>query len=601
MINYFYRGVDEKIDFDEMYNVKILRFHSLNDLKIDVNEAARYIIKDNRFTLPIDFLYYPSKNENLYIGLHGREARRESLPVFQFVRSFNFTYKNTLFFADTTILLHEKLTLGWYLGDQNTPLPQIIADIITQVMKESGAILPIIVGHSGGGYAAVRIGANIDNSIAISVNGQSIPSLYEPTQFDILHQYGFPTYDTNKFLQYTDLTMICRDHNKKGRFFWFGSVDDDLFGETGQFTLLAKSLLLDDKVSSITPMGDELIVYDVFPKPPNAHALPGTVLPFIKLVVPNTTQLVGEPAKILLKKIHSKQQDELLLEKIIDIYDNKEISIKEQIENQLLKKLQGDYVCVQINFHIENNIFYLRLEGSLSAQQCVVLYNGAVLLDKKNNGIFQRSTWVKELEAFVINVDDPTVRLHKDMALGWGQGTLNNYFSIKMAQNVQLLLEVLNLTTTQRVHFGSSAGGYQAIVGGSLDTGSRVVVVNPQIDWTHHFVQSHINRLLQVSFSHFTVEALQANYPERVNCLKFVKMQKYIPCIDYYVNASFPHDIKNQCSLFIDFIAENAHLFEQQKFRLFVYNDKKAGHNPPDKNTTIKYIKNAFEAFNQQA
>lgn len=243
---------------------------------------------------------------------------------------------------------------------------------------------------------------------------------------------------------------------------------------------------------------------------------------------------------------------------------------------------------------VENNIeYFFRIEGSLNSKNCIVFYNGAVDIAKKDTPVFQRSSWALDFESLVINIDDPTVRLRNDIVLGWGQGLLENYFSMNFDRFLQELLSSLNMQNTNRLHFGSSAGGYQAVIGAALDKESRAIICNPQIDWTKHFFENHSNKIRDVSFKSYSVEALRVLHPERLNCLEMALKIGNIPNIDYYVNSAFTHDLENQLNYFISIVSSNrASIYtENRDVNIYISHNKKFGHNPPDKIETIKYIK----------
>lgn len=261
--------------------------------------------------------------------------------------------------------------------------------------------------------------------------------------------------------------------------------------------------------------------------------------------------------------------------------------------------LTNRYICSQIEI-VRNSglsLFY-RIEGNLDSENILILYNGAYsnTIERKSEPVYQRCTWVADFDCLVINIDDPTIRLGKDCVIGWGQGTLDDYFSVSFNYFLQKIYKFLRIEESRnRIHFGSSAGGYQAVVAASLDYGSRAIVCNPQIDWTKHFLTSHVDRLRNMSFKGFSVEALQTMYPDRCNCITFAKKHGNIPSIDFYVNAQFAHDITNQLGCFIDELGsfDSQSLLKDRDFEIYITHASR-GHNPPSKDETISYVKRRF-------
>ncbi len=259
--------------------------------------------------------------------------------------------------------------------------------------------------------------------------------------------------------------------------------------------------------------------------------------------------------------------------------------------------IKNDYIKVILSI-IDNGVtYYIRIEGNIHNDKCIIFYNGAADINRKDKPIFQRSSWVNEINALVINIDDPTIRLSHDLVLGWGQGTLENYYSEKFNIYLQDILNSFNKPIVNRLHVGSSAGGYQAIVGSSFDVGSKALVLNPQIDWSHHFFMSHADRLRNIAFKNYSFDALKSMYPHRLNCLDMAIANGNIPSIIYYVNTAFAHDIDNQLVIFLDRLKGKSNLLKDKTIDIRMYNNEKEGHNPPLKDKTIKIINNALDSF----
>lgn len=275
-----------------------------------------------------------------------------------------------------------------------------------------------------------------------------------------------------------------------------------------------------------------------------------------------------------------------------------ETSFDDDIHNHTSVMSDG-YLCVKIEVKRDNKpSIYYRIEGAVNSKNILILYNGAYgkTVERKSEPVFQCATWVDDFGCLVINIDDPTIRLNRECVIGWGQGVLDDYFSIHFDKYLQKIYKFLQIEKNiNRIHFGSSAGGYQAIVGASLDKGSRAVVCNPQIDWTKHFIAFHVDRLRNMSFHGYSIEALQTMHPDRCNCMSFAKNNGNIPSVDFYVNGQFAHDVTNQLNEFINILGSYGatELLEGKNFEIYITHALR-GHNPPDKEETISYIKRRF-------
>ena len=275
-----------------------------------------------------------------------------------------------------------------------------------------------------------------------------------------------------------------------------------------------------------------------------------------------------------------------------------ELNLKENL-TEYIRVLNDKYLYLKIEItRNDSPSIHFRIEGDIEDKNILILYNGAYngTAERKQKPVFQRSSWIKDLKALSINIDDPTILLGNGCIIGWGQGTLEDYYSLYFNNYLQTIYEVLNISALRnKIHFGSSAGGYQAVVGASLDIGSRAIICNPQIDWTSYFLLSHVDRLRNISFKGFSISALQAMHPDRVNCMKFAKKNRNFPSIDYYVNSQFSHDIQNQLNHFVNEIGlgENQELLHGKEFQIHITHESR-GHNPPGKDDTVKLIQYRF-------
>ncbi|MEE2524668.1 hypothetical protein [Pseudarthrobacter sp. J47] len=251
-----------------------------------------------------------------------------------------------------------------------------------------------------------------------------------------------------------------------------------------------------------------------------------------------------------------------------------------------------------VDLDIENRgvVFPLRLHVKADSSRLVVLFNGAVDLSRKSGREFQRSSWTDEIDAHVVNFADPTIQQHPDMALSWGQGNLDHYYLESVAEIVAGICAALRIDPQKRtrLYFGSSAGGYQALVAAALDPGSLCVVNNPQVDWTRHFHESHINRLLKVGFNGLTVEELRESHPHRADVTEYMYKIGNYPETHFWVNAAFEHDILNQLNVFTTGVAKGAVHGDRPVHTVHLYSRTDQGHNPMFKVDTIRAIADAW-------
>lgn len=292
-----FRGDNKACIQDDLYKARIYRYDDIESIEWDVFRAqpevpVRIILWEKSETIPVDFLFIPRDNHNLLVGLHGAEGRvKADLPKFQFVRSFiNERSESLVFFSDSTLLLHPKLSLGWMVGNKNSYFLPRVTSVLKALIKNCGYDQTTLVGHSGGGFAAIAIGSQISNSKAISVNGQVVISEHTPWIVNSLQQRIFPEEENpesmiSNYKNRMDLTFILRNRVENSKFFYFAHIEDlKAYSELRHFQLLADFEGV-SHYGGVSKPGNEMILCKWEVIGASAHALPGTVIPFINFAL----------------------------------------------------------------------------------------------------------------------------------------------------------------------------------------------------------------------------------------------------------------------------------------------------------------------------
>lgn len=132
--------------------------------------------------LVIPALFSPARSDTLTVMLHGAIDRtRVDLPLFQRLRfQKSMDTGSILALSDPTLDLASDLRLGWYLGTENVDLPEVLAAIISNFVRSLSASKIVIVGGSGGGFAALQIAAHLRDALPVAMNPQTDLLNYSP-------------------------------------------------------------------------------------------------------------------------------------------------------------------------------------------------------------------------------------------------------------------------------------------------------------------------------------------------------------------------------------------------------------------------------------
>ncbi|WP_210100568.1 hypothetical protein [Paeniglutamicibacter antarcticus] len=231
------------------------------------------------------------------MGFHGAENRAKAdFPKFQFVSSFKTRGESLLFVSDSTLLQGEKINIGWLAGNKSTPLSRLISKVVRRAGEALEVQQTVLVGHSAGGYSAILVGSQVPNSRAISVSGQTVVDRYEPWTIKNLLAEAFPDCSSReemmeRYAARLDLREALKYRLLSSSFTYFGNMrDQSTFGKLPHFPLLADWFGL-GAAGGITTHGDSLIATDWGTLEDTGHALPGTILPFVEMVLGETPSL----------------------------------------------------------------------------------------------------------------------------------------------------------------------------------------------------------------------------------------------------------------------------------------------------------------------
>lgn len=226
----------------------------------------------------------------------------------------------------------------------------------------------------------------------------------------------------------------------------------------------------------------------------------------------------------------------------------------------------------------------------------LVAFNGAVSRseDKDPRDVFQRRTWVEDIDANVVFIADPTLRSDNRISIGWGQGTRSSYAIPAMALAAQYVAAELRVESNRRVYFGSSAGGFQALQIGARDPESQVLVNNAQFDWTK-YSRPFVNTICSTVYGLADIDTIIKQHQGRTSAIAYMKERGEFPRIRYLLNAGSSSDARVQLRTIIEELAGVEDTILGLRFEITVYSHSGLGHNPLPKAKTIEEIHKMFE------
>ncbi|MDR2254211.1 MAG: hypothetical protein LBD97_10235 [Bifidobacteriaceae bacterium] len=143
--------------------------------------AAPTVHAVNLGPLVLPFRLHPADSDSLIVTFHAATDRAKiALPRFERLSHFAELGSSLMAFSDPTLDLRPDLALGWYLGSGGLDLTPVLAGLVAQAAAGLGARRVVLFGSSGGGFAALAVGAMLDGPTVIAVNPQTDISKYYP-------------------------------------------------------------------------------------------------------------------------------------------------------------------------------------------------------------------------------------------------------------------------------------------------------------------------------------------------------------------------------------------------------------------------------------
>lgn len=228
----------------------------------------------------------------------------------------------------------------------------------------------------------------------------------------------------------------------------------------------------------------------------------------------------------------------------------------------------------------------------------LVTYNGALQRSKAPDGIiFQRSSWLEGFNSSVVQIADPALVKETRLQIGWAQYSREQWAIENMAKVLDRVREVFNLqVASSTLHYGSSAGGFQAIAMATLDAGSQALANNPQLDWSR-YVESFVNALRRQVFDGEDMEKIKDEAPWRVSVADLFEFAGYLPETSIFTNIASSGDLERQLVPFLSSLATSRLTGTDSRVHVHAYAHEGLGHNPLPKPKTIEIINRALESL----
>lgn len=224
------------------------------------------------------------------------------------------------------------------------------------------------------------------------------------------------------------------------------------------------------------------------------------------------------------------------------------------------------------------------------SNRLLIAFNGAVSRSKSPSGlVFQRSSWANEIDANVLFVSDPTLLRHTTLQLGWGQINQQRFLPFEVMRLVHAIEPVVQTGGSgNRLYYGSSAGGFQAAASATFDSGSSVVVNNPQVNWLNYTNQRAVDKVVTQVLGFENKESLVRENAWRTSLTALFDRYETAPRLHYAVNVASVSDYETHFKPLKDWFVQQRR--SSRRFSFEKYEDDVLGHNPLPKAESLTLI-----------
>jgi hypothetical protein len=149
-----------------------------------------------------------------------------------------------------------------------------------------------------------------------------------------------------------------------------------------------------------------------------------------------------------------------------------------------------------------------------------VLLSGARDPEKQSLPKFDRWSWARLFPGSVLCISDPTLYLDPNrLRIGWYVGTENHNWLKSMAALVAHVAKDLGTLQQHVVTYGSSAGGFAALMLAAELRHATAVAINPQTDICK-YSERFVNKFLELAFSNRSRSELTPDELDRFSAIK---------------------------------------------------------------------------------
>lgn len=208
---------------------------------------------------------------------------------------------------------------------------------------------------------------------------------------------------------------------------------------------------------------------------------------------------------------------------------------------------------------------------------------------------FYRWSWLPDLKASAMILNDPSLYASDDLLAGWWVGQRERDFIKEAVSLVARAAEALGIRNEDVTFYGASAGGYSSLAMAACLPGSRAIVDIPQVCLATYGAKVASDASILAGLGFENAESVPDAYRHRIDIIDRFIAEEYVPDFLYLQNNRDHTHVGSQMGPFLARLGNlmSVHPWAHSQFSVETYNEwnlLKGGHFPLSRHVSLRRI-----------